>query len=357
MASIYKRKDKDGKLTGWRAVVRIKGYPTTCNTFDRKQEAEDWAQDTEQRIKAGQFNFNGHKQQYTYQELIERQKADGAFEHQRSFDKIRSQFEYWQNRLDQYALVHITPELIAKERKILMETPTPKGTKRAPGTINRYMAVLASTFTYAVKRLRWLNENPCSNLLKLKDNSGRDRILQENEFAGLLDACRKSKSPYLYCIVLIAITTGARRGEILGLEWSHVDFKQNIAHFKETKNGKPRSVALSDAVIAELKKLYEKRQPLKPLVFASTSAFGKVDIKKSWQGALRKAEINGLRFHDLRHTFSTLASRQGASNLELATAMGHRTLQMLQRYTHLDVQVTKKFSNNISEQILQGVSP
>lgn len=249
--------------------------------------------------------------------------------------------------------MHITPELIAKERQILAETLTPKGTKRTPGTINRYMAVLASTLTYAVKRLRWLPENPCVNLLKLKDNSGPDRILQENEFANLLDACKESKSSYLYCVVLIAITTGARRGEILGLQWSHIDFEQKLAHFKETKNGKPKSVALSDIVITELKKLYVQRQPHKPLVFASTSAFGKVDIKKAWQEALKRAKIVGLRFHDLRHTFATLAARQGASNLELATAMGHRTLQMLQRYTHLDVQVTKKFSNNISEQILQ----
>lgn len=87
MASIYKRKNKDGKHTGWRAVIRMKGYPVTSKSFDRNQEAEDWSQETEQRIKSGQFNFNGHKQQHTYHKLIERQKADGAFEHQRSFDK------------------------------------------------------------------------------------------------------------------------------------------------------------------------------------------------------------------------------------------------------------------------------
>lgn len=149
-------------------------------------------------------------------------------------------------------------------------------------------------------------------------------------------------------------TTGARRGEILGLHWDHIDFDQKIAHFKETKNGRPRSVALTPVVISELKKLYEQRQPIKPLVFASHSAFGQVDVKKAWQAALSRANITGLRFHDLRHTFATLAARQGASNLELATAMGHRTLAMLQRYTHLDVQATKKYSNHISDQILKG---
>jgi len=62
-----------------------------------------------------------------------------------------------------------------------------------------------------------------------------------------------------------------------------------------------------------------------------------VDIKKAWQQALKKADIPHSRFHDLRHTFATMAASQGASNLELATAMGHRTLEMLQKYTHLDV--------------------
>ena len=295
-----------------------------------------------------------HKQQHTYAELIIRLYDDGALEYHRSIDKTRSQFEYWQKRLGNYALVHITPELINKERQHLIDTPTSKGTKRTPGTINRYMAVLSSTFNYAVKRLRWLNENPCSNLLRLKDNSRRDRVLQKAESTRLLEACRESKSPYLYCIVLIALTTGARQGEILNLEWNHIDFENKLAHFKETKNGRPRSIALVDSVIEELKKLYQSRQSNKALVFASRTAFGKIDIKKGWTEALKRAQISGLRFHDLRHNFCTMAARQGASNLELANAMGHRTLQMLQRYTHLEGEHTRKHSEGIAQNLNVG---
>ena len=148
----------------------------------------------------------------------------------------------------------------------------------------------------------------------------------------------------------------ARQGEILNLEWRHIDFDNKLASIKETKNGRPRSIALADPVIEELKGLYEKRQPLKPLVFASKTAFGRIDIKKAWKNALSIAGIEHCRAHDMRHTFCTLAAAQGASNLELAAATGHRTLQMLVRYTHLDVQVTKKFSNHISENIIKGGS-
>ena len=165
-------------------------------------------------------------------------------------------------------------------------------------------------------------------------------------------ASRKSKSPYLYCIVLISLTTGARQGEILNLEWKHIDFENKLATIKETKNGHPRSIALCDPVIEELRNLHQNRNPRKVLVFASKTAFGRIDIKKAWHTVLRVAGIDKCRAHDMRHTFATLAAAQGASNLELATAMGHRTLQMLQRYTHLDVQVTQKFSKHISKQIL-----
>ncbi len=281
-------------------------------------------------------------------------EGDGAFELQRSFKNCRSQFDYWKQRLGAYALIHITPELIAQERKILIDSLLPDGSKRSPATINRYTAVLSATFGYAVKKLRWIVENPCHTLSRLKESAGRDRILNDDEITRLLDACKHSKSPLLYPIVLFALTTGARRGEILNLEWRHIDLEKGIAFLTETKNGRPRSVALSDPVIAELKALHEARNLSKPLVFASKTAFGRIDIKKSWMQAVKRASLTDYHFHDLRHQFATFAAGQGASNVELATAMGHRTLSQLLRYSNLDAKNSKKFSDHISERILKG---
>lgn len=351
MASITKRQNKNGTSV-WRAVVRIKGYPTICNHFERKQEADDWAADVEREIKRGQYKFDQARAKHTFSELREQYIGSGILEHQKAANDTLRHLNYWNERLKSYAIVHLTPELIVKERRRLLDTPTLKGGPRAPATVNRYMAALSSVLSYACRELRWISENPCLNLVKLKESPGRDRVLTEDETNRLLQACRDSRSSYLYCIVLIALTTGARQGEILKLEWSHIDFENHVASLKSTKNGRPRSIHLSDAVIAELRKLHTLRDPNKPLVFASRTAFGKIDIKKAWRYALERAGITAFRAHDMRHTFATLAASQGASNLELATAMGHRTLQMLLHYTHLDVQVTKKYSNQITDQIL-----
>ncbi len=349
MASIFKRKGKEGKAISWRAVIRLKGYPTVCESFERKQEAEDWAKDTERKIKLGQFQFDQHNVQRTFEELSERFVRDGCLEHHRSREDTLRHHHYWKSRFGKFALVHITADFIGKEREILSQTPTERGVRSA-ATTNRYMASLSSLFTYA-KKLGWISENPCLNLMKLKESSGRDRILSPEEIKRLLIACQKSKSSHLYSIVLMAITTGARRGEILNLQWGDIDLERGIAHLKKTKNGYPRSVALESLVIEELKKLYQTKHPLKSLIFSSKTAFGKVDIKKSWKKALEEARIEDYRLHDLRHGFASMAAGLGASNLELATAMGHKTLAMLQRYTHLDVKTTQKYSSQINEKV------
>ena len=354
MASVYKRKNNDG-TTCWRAVVRIKGHPSVSNHFERKQEADDWAADIERQIRLGQYRFDRYGVTNTLSNLADRYLHDGALEHHRSAKDMVRHINYWKTRLGAFALVHITSELIGKERQLLQDTPKSKGPKLTPATVNRYLSTLSALFSYATQQLRWINDSPCANLMKLKESSGRDRVLTDDEIARLLSSSQQSRSPYLYCIVLISLTTGARQGEILNLEWRDIDFTNNLACLKETKNGRPRSIFLSDPVVEELRKLHASRNPAKPLVFASQKTFGHIDIKKAWRTALVRAGIMNCHAHDMRHTFATLAASQGASNLELATAMGHRTLEMLQRYTHLDVQVTKKFSKQISERILRGI--
>lgn len=206
MASIFKRKSKTGKGYTWRAVIRKKGHPVVCDTFTRKELAEDWARETEQEIKIGQYKFGQQGKKQTFGQLIDRYIGDGVLDHHKSKRDTVRHLAYFQDRLGKYMLVYLTPELLLNERKFLLESIDEKGKLRSAATVNRYMASLSGVLTYACRHLRWMNENPCFNLIKLKEIPHRRRILDDKEAVALLKACKESRQPYLYCIVLMAVT-------------------------------------------------------------------------------------------------------------------------------------------------------
>lgn len=359
MASIYKR--KDGK--GWRAVIRIKNHPTVCDHFDRKEEAEDWARETERKIKLGQYSPNRAKEK-TVADLIDLYMKDAVIDHHKAVKDSVRQLNYFRETLGKYALAYITPELLLKERRKLSEIPTRRNAKLNPATLNRYFSTLSGAFRFASKNLRWIDENPCVNLLKLKSKPKERRVLTEGEDIRLLQACRQSQSPYLYCIVLIALTTGARKSEILHLTWDAIDFDNRIAHIKDSKNGQARRVGLVESVLQELKKLYQSCDLRKSLVFASKTAFGKIDIKKAWHTALKRANIENFVFHGLRHHFCSVGGELGASGTQLRAQLGHSSSRMTDHYSHLDANSTRFIGESIekriehvqeNEQILKGI--
>lgn len=346
MASIYKR--KDGK--GWRAVIRIKNHPTVCDHFDRKEEAEDWARETERKIKLGQYSPNRAREK-NVADLIDLYIKDVVSEHHKAAKDSIRQLNYFRETLGKYALAYITPEFLLKERRKLSDLTTRTGAKLNPATINRYFATLSGAFRFACKNLRWIDENPCNNLLKLKSKPKERRTLADGEDVRLLEACRQSQSPFLYCIVLFALTTGARKSEILNLTWDSIDFDNRIAYIKDSKNGQPRRVGLVDTVIQELKSLYQQRDTKKPLVFASKTAFGRIDIKKAWNTALKRANIKDFVLHGLRHHFCSVGGELGASGTQLRAQLGHSSSRMTDLYSHLDANATRFIGEWIEKRV------
>lgn len=346
MASIYKR--KDGK--GWRAVIRIKNHPTVCDHFDRKEEAEDWARETERKIKQGQYAPNRARDK-TVADLIDLYIKDAVIDHHKAVKDSVRQLNYFRDTLGKYALAYITPELLLKERRKLLDTPVKNNAQLNPSTVNRYFSTLSGAFRFACKNLRWIDENPCTNLLKLKSKPKERRVLVGEEDIQLLKACQQSQSPYLYCIVLMALTTGARKSEILSLSWDAIDFDNCIAHIKDSKNGQPRKVGLVDSLVQELKRLHQNRDPRKPLVFASKTAFGKIDIKKAWHTALNRAGIKNFVFHGLRHNFCSVGGGLGASGTQLRAQLGHSSSRMTDHYSHLDAHATRFIGEAIEKRI------
>ena len=223
---------------------------------------------------------------------------------------------------------------------------------RSTATVNRYHAALMALFTWAVKHRRaprsW--ENPARKIERAPEKNGVVRFLSDAERDRLLVTCKESPWPRLYLLVLMAITTGARRGELLALTWGDIDFDRGIAHVKEAKNDHPRALPLVPTVLHELKRFASGRT--ETLVFPSRSRLTEPrHFESSWITALREAKIRRFRFHDLRHTCASYLAQNGASLLEIADVMGHRQLAMVRRYAHLTTDTKAKLVNRVLGQI------
>jgi integrase len=202
--------------------------------------------------------------------------------------------------------------------------------------VNRYLAALSDAFTVAVKEWEWLEDSPMRKVKKPKEPRGRVRFLSEDgERPRLLKACEESSNPYLYPVVVLALSTGMRQGEIMGLTWEDVDLHQGRATLHETKNGERRVVPLSGKALELLKEHSKVRRLDTNLLFPGKNPQKPIDLRAPWEAALKKAGIEDFRFHDLRHSAASYLTEAGVPLVTVAEILGHKTMQMVQRYSHV----------------------
>lgn len=157
--------------------------------------------------------------------------------------------------------------------------------------------------------------------------SGEEKTEDEEIF--LLAACQEARNPFLLPIVRLALETAMRQGELVSLRWEHIDLNRQIAHLSDTKNGEARTVPLSSTAIRVLRSL---PRSLHGQVFPGLTTEA---VKRAYIRAVRRARIEDLRFHDLRHEATTRLFEKGLNIMEVASITGHKDLRMLRRYTHL----------------------
>lgn len=344
---IRKRKHKT-KPDTYQVIIRDKdGHPESYETFPNKQEAIDWQIKERARRRAEIYFPERENKKRTLGELIDKYISDVLPSKPKNAKDTKRHLEWWKEKLGSRAARIITADLIEKYSRELAEGYTPKGTKRNPATVNRYLASISVVFTYGFKVCRWLSENPMLQVSKLRESRGRTRYLSPLEFENLIPSCEKSKNPYLKTIVILALSTGMRKGEILGLDWEDIDFEQALVYIKDPKNGRPRYACLEPEALEPLHDLFLERNPSIPFVFPSKKRFGKICIRKAFDEALKRAGIKGFRFHDLRHTFATYGRMDGASIFELMIAMGHSTPDTTQRYSHPEESQIRKTSKSV----------
>lgn len=207
-------------------------------------------------------------------------------------------------------------------------------------TVNRIMNLVKHCFT---KLVDWemVEESKLKMIRKVKNlkTTSRLRYLTEEEIERFLQACDKK----IYPIVLTALHTGMRRGEIFNLKWDNVDLKNGLILLERTKNGERREIPMSETLKTLFRKLFTERRLDTDYVFANQKT-GKryVDIKRSFTSACKKAGIRDFHFHDLRHTFASQLVMRGVDIKTVQELLGHKTITMTLRYAHLSASHMKE---------------
>ena len=328
MATIDKRQGPDGKPV-YRVRVRRKGTPPQTASFTKLSDAKRWAQMTEGRVVEGRHFPSTKPTRHTLAEALDRYTQE-VLPHKGTHMRYNQpyQLQWWHKRLGPYFLSDLTPALIVLSRDTLAET-------RGPATVRAYLSALSHVLTIASSEWNWLDHSPMPKVRKLKLPRGRVRFLSDEERTSLLNACLGSHNPYLYMIVVLALSTGARRGELLTLRWTDVDLKRGMLTFRETKNGETRSVPLTGGGFDALTQHAKVRRLNTPLVFPDRTGTRPLGIRGAFDNAVKRSGIADFHFHDLRHTFASYLAMNGASLLEIAEVLGHKTLAMVKRYAHL----------------------
>lgn len=218
-------------------------------------------------------------------------------------------------------LHEITPLAIERYKTERLKTVS-------PATVNRELATLKTMFS---KAIAWgkTTENPTRSVKSLKEPNGRIRFLEKEEITKLLSHCSGRLKP----VVAVALHTGMRRGEILGLKWNDIDVRRNIITLLDTKNGERRELPMNEQVKTALIRV--RKHPESPYIFCDKDGKPFYNLRKSFFTALKKTGIINFHFHDLRHTFASQLVMSGIDINTVRELLGHKDIRMTLRYSHL----------------------
>lgn len=321
----------------WKAIIRIAGNPIVTKTFRIKKDSIDWARTTEDEIVRGIYISRSHSEKTTVSEAIQRYLDEVTPSKKLSTraPEIR-RGKIIQKHLGKYSLASLAAEHIASYRDLRIENGL------SSNSIRLELALLSHLYTIAIKE--WgmgLVVNPVSNVRKPKPGNGRDRRLNIGEEKRLLEACESQSNPMLAMIVKIALYTGMRHSEIVNLTRSQISLKNKTIFLPDTKNGTSRIVPLSNKTLEVLNEAINfpiRHSDTELLFFGEPRKEGirkPYNIKAAWGKALKEANISDLRFHDLRHEATSRFVEAGLSDVQVSSITGHKSMQMLKRYTHL----------------------
>jgi integrase len=340
---------KTGKVT-WRAKVRRLSGPFVTQSFTKKSDAEEWARSVEHRLDVGDHVPSSEAKKRTLADVIDRylDVTLPRAKHRKNASEQTRLLNVWKSELGRVPLAKLTPSVVAEARDKLADRRNRAGKSLTGSTVNRHLTALSGVLRVAVREYGWLPRNPVANVTKFEDSRGRERFLSDAERVRLIDACKASECAALLPIVQLALATGARKGELLSLQWSSVDVDRRTIRFLDTKNGESRTVPLAPTAIATIRAWRHGRLPLGDVFPKAESP---LDV--SFRIARDRAGLGDFRFHDLRHSAASYLAMSGASLMDIAAILGHKTLAMVKRYSHLSEQHTTAAVDRMAEKFLK----
>src|SRR6266849_3069693 len=231
----------------------------------------------------------------------------------------------------------ISPILIEKYKRDRRVSKTVRGTDRAPSTVNRELELLSKMFSLAIDQGLAIH-NPCQKVKRYREDNERNRYLSDDEESRLLavlNGPRAALSP----LVVLAIHTGMRRGELLRLRWANVDFARGLIHVmnshrEQTKSGRSRSIPINQIAREQLLLLQVESADTEYVFVNRQTGEPRTDLKRGFRTACREANLEDFHFHDLRHTAATRLGDAGVDTRRIMAILGHRCIQTSARYTH-----------------------
>jgi len=301
-----------GEIYWFRKTIDGKRIQVSLNT-NNKKSAEKIAAKILTDLIEGRYFEKIKAKEISFAQMVEKfMKKYGKSRHETSLKHLLPVF-------GNLALADVTTEKISDYIDERLESVK-------PATVYQDFALMRRMFNVARREWKWTRENPAADLsFTVGNKNARDRWLSLDEERKLLN----SASPHwLRSMILVALYTGMRRGEILSLKWSSVHLKRMLLTVERSKNGEKRSIPMSKTLMSLL---------TKPKVIAiSNSVFPHSvgAVKDAFPRAREKAGIKDFRFHDLRHTFATRLVQNGVDLYKVKELLGHKTLAMTMRYAH-----------------------
>lgn len=365
--------------SSYRAEIRRNYTFLQAKTFGTNAEAQEWAEDFESKVEKI-LSLKPKKLKKITPEKVDALGGVDLFEKLGvdlnfvTFDFLVNEYmtgwsgkdknqlnraHYWLKEFGDTPIRAIKPKHVRKA----IEKLSTKNTLKTDGsgqrsdkplsnnTVIRYKVVLSSIFRYAIKK-GYLTENPVTGIDLQAEPNLINRYLSEAELARLITACKNSSWEKLNLLVMLAITTGMRKSELLNLRWSDIDFKKNLAMLSDTKNGEPRHNPIPGPAMTEL---VRHREIGSGLIFHSPTKPEVVfDFTKRWKVALKEAGIQNFRFHDLRHTAASYLVMGGATLYDAAQILGHKSTETTKRYAHLSTEHKARVAERVMSQVFSS---